>query len=236
MCAGAGVSSWRGPGFAEVQELGAGAQGRAVLVRDLVSGKIAVLKYVFAAADPGARVRFRQESALLKQVSDVHVARWYGHFEGPAGAGIVMEAIDGVTLREILREQGVLEAEMSLLVLKGSLLGLAAAHSAGVVHRDYKPGNVMVQPDGQSKLIAFGIAGLAGEGTRAGTPAYMAPEQWRGDPSTPATDVYAATCVFFECVTGRKPYHADTQEGLMRHHLTGRIPSWEVPAELGDLI
>lgn len=75
--------------------------------------------------------------------------------------------------------------EAALTVLKGSLLGLAAAHAVGVVHRDYKPANVVVQPDGTSKLIDFGIAVLTGQGSRAGTPAYMAPEQWQGGPASP---------------------------------------------------
>lgn len=203
------VEGWRVPGFAELKELGEGGQGRAVLVRDEASGRIAVLKYVSAAASPTARERFRRESALLKQVSSPYVAGWFGHFEHSSGSAILMEAVDGVSLRKVLDEHGALEPWTALTVLKGSLLGLASAHAVEVVHRDYKPGNVVVRGDGCSKLIDFGIAGLWGEeGSRSGTPAYMSPEQWRGEPASPATDVYAATCVFFECVTGHRPDRA----------------------------
>lgn len=230
------MGEWRVPGFVEVRELGVGGQGRAVLVREDGSGRVAVVKYVGTIGDVATRDQFRQESVLLQRVQSPYVARWYGHYEGPAASAILMEAVDGVSLKEVLKEHAPLSPKAALLVLKGSLLGLHAAHELGVVHRDYKPANVIVRADGLSKLIDFGVATLVGERARSGTPAYMAPEQWRGEPATPATDVYAATCVFFECVTGHKPYRADTQQGLMAQHLTGRIPSGEVPAELSDLI
>ncbi|OLT33245.1 hypothetical protein BJF79_08180 [Actinomadura sp. CNU-125] len=126
--------------------------------------------------------------------------------ESERGVALIMEAVEGVTLKEVLARHGELAPEAALVVLKGSLLGLAAAHTVGVVHRDYKPANVMVPADGRSKLIDFGVAVAAGDASASGTPAYMAPEQWRGEAVSPATDVYAATCVFFECVTGRRPF------------------------------
>ena len=88
------------------------------------------------------------------------------------------------------------------MVLKGSLLGLAAAHAMGIVHRDYKPENVLVDAEGTSKLTDFGVAARREQHPACGTPLYMAPEQWDGSPATPATDIYAATAVFFECLTG----------------------------------
>ncbi|MFD0851361.1 serine/threonine-protein kinase, partial [Actinomadura adrarensis] len=169
--------------------------------------------------DSAALEQLRDEATMLARVTDPHVVQLYQFVTGRQGAALVMEAVNGVSLKGMLAEHGHLEPEAALTVLKGSLLGLAAAHAVGVVHRDYKPANVVVRDDGLSKLIDFGIAVLSGEGSRSGTPAYMAPEQWRGDPASPATDVYAATCVFFECVTGSRPYVAENAAGLMARHL-----------------
>ena len=147
-----------------------------------------------------------------------------------------MEAVNGVSLQKVLKEHGRLTAEAALVVLKGSLLGLDAAHRQGIVHRDYKPANVVVQEDGQSKLIDFGVATLAGERSMSGTPAYMAPEQWRREDATPATDVYAATCVFYECVTGHRPFRAATPAQMSALHLRSPVPLSEVPEELRGII
>jgi serine/threonine-protein kinase len=174
----------------------------------------------------------------LGQVENPHVVRFHDYVETPWGAAIVMEAVDGVSLAAVLRDRGAMAPEAALAVLKGSLLGLAAAHAAGVVHRDYKPANVLVRTDdGSSKLLDFGIALRTGRtGQVMGTPQYMAPEQWNGDPATTATDVYAATCVFFECVTGRRPYAGESQVELMAHHAASRIPVDEVPEPVRGLV
>ena len=97
------------------------------------------------------------------------------------------------------------------MVLQGSLAGLAAAHRRGVVHRDYKPENVLIDGAGASKLTDFGIAARAGDRPiPAGTLAYAPPEQFGGGPATPSGDVYAATATFYECLTGRTPFRGDT--------------------------
>ncbi|MFC5749481.1 serine/threonine-protein kinase [Actinomadura rugatobispora] len=223
----------------ELQELGAGAQGRVVLARHEVSGQHVAIKYLASGllGDSHARATFRSEAELLRRVADPHVTRLLDYVEAPRGAAIVMEVVAGPSLRAVLdRRDRPLEPEAALTVLKGSLRGLAAAHAVGVVHRDYKPANVLVQSDGQSKLIDFGVAVLSGQGGIMGTPAYMAPEQWQGAPATPATDVYAATCVFFECVTGRKPYGAATQGELRAQHMAAPIPIDGVPEALRSLI
>ena len=224
--------SWKVPGFVELTELGAGGQGRAVLVQEEETGRVAVLKYS-GTAGPGAIAAFRAESTLLKEVRSAHIAQWYGHYESPDGhhAAILMEAVDGASLRECLASYGPLPAEAALLVLKGSLLGLAAAHDRNVVHRDFKPGNIIVRSDGGSKLIDFGIATLAGKNAAVtGTPAYMAPEQWRREPPTPAMDVYGATCVFYECLTGRGPHPDGDPDG------TSQVSTQQVAEPLRPLI
>ena len=228
------MSEWRIDGFQEVRELGAGAQGRVVLARHDTAGTPVAIKYLYRGSVEDLE-RLRQEAVLLGRVQDPHVARLYRLVESERGAAIVMEAVNGVPLKRVLAEHGALGAEASLVVLKGSLQGLAAAHAVGVVHRDYKPANVIVQADGLSKLIDFGIAVPQGEGSRSGTPQYMSPEQWRGEPATPATDVYAATCVFFECVTGQRPYSGSLAE-LMAGHLNAPVPVEVLPEALRDLV
>src|SRR5260370_9557149 len=105
-----------------------------------------------------------------------------------------MELIDGVCLREILKSQGATTGGAALVVLQGSLLGLAAAHERGVVHRDYKPGNVLVNGDGDSKLTDFGIAARAGDSPiPAGTLVYAPPDHIAGPPASPPSDVSPAT-------------------------------------------
>ncbi|WP_205717446.1 serine/threonine-protein kinase [Actinomadura soli] len=232
------MSGWRVPGYTELRVLGEGGQGRVVLARHDATGLPAAIKYLAEslAGDEGFRTRFRAEAGLLRRLRNPFVTQLFGLVEAPDGAAIVMEAVDGASLKAVLAERGPLEPEAALTVLKGSLLGLAAAHDVGIVHRDYKPANVIVRGDGLSKLIDFGIAVDAGESGRSGTPVYMAPEQWRDEPASPATDVYAAACVFFECVTGRRPYTAEDRAGLMGRHLTAPIPVEDVPEPLRPLI
>ena len=165
------------------------------------------------------------------------MVRLYEYVQSPAGAAIVMELIDGVSLREILARQGKTTAEAALVVLQGSLLGLAAAHRRGVVHRDYKPENVLVNGQGASKLTDFGIAARAGDrAMAAGTLAYAPPEQFGGGPASPSGDVYAATATFYECLTGRPPFSGDSAERLLYQHLAEPVPLEPVPEPLRPLI
>jgi serine/threonine-protein kinase len=122
------------------------------------------------------------------------------------------------------------------VVLKGSLLGLAAAHALGIVHRDYKPENVLVDREGASKLSDFGVAVKEGRQVpSAGTPLYMAPEQWDGMPASPATDIYAASAVFFECLTGKTPFSGRIVQ-LHAQHAAATVPVELVDQPLQGLI
>ena len=145
----------------------------------------------------------------------------------------------GPSLRQILAHQGQTTPEAALVVLQGSLLGLAAAHRRGVVHRDYKPENVLVNSGGISKLTDFGIAVRTGDRPHAaGTIAYAAPEQMGGGPATPAADVYAATATFYECLTGLEasPFTGETAERVMYQHLFEPVPLEPVPEPLRPLV
>ena len=230
---------WNVPGFTEVKVLGSGGFGEVVLARHDASGTAVAIKYLRGEllADPEFAALFRAEAAVLASLDDPNVVRLYEYAESPAGAAIVMELIEGVSLRDILARQGKTTAEAALVVLQGSLLGLAAAHRRGVVHRDYKPENVLIDGAGASKLTDFGIAARAGDSpVAAGTLAYAPPEQFAGSPASPATDVYAATATFYECLTGRPPFTGDTAEVLLRQHEAAPVPLEPVPEPLRPLM
>ncbi|MEU0481814.1 protein kinase [Streptosporangium sp. NPDC006013] len=232
-------SAWRVPGYTEIRELGTGAAGRVAMARHDADGVLVAIKYLSdeLRGDVGFVARFRHEARVLNTLNSPHSVRLYDYVETGDGAAIVMELINGVALRALLRSEGPTGPEAALLVLKGSLMGLAAAHSAGVVHRDFKPENVMVEADGKSKLVDFGIALRSGDGDApAGTPPYMAPEQWVGGPAGPSTDVYAATVVFFECLTGTRPFRATNIAALARQHQVMPPPVEEVPPALQGLV
>ena len=230
---------WDVPGYAEIKTLGSGGFGDVVLARHDASGSRVAIKYLRRQllADPGFAALFRAEAAVLASLDDPNVVRLYEYVESPSGAAIVMELVDGVSLRDILARQGKTTAEAALVVLQGSLLGLAAAHRRGVVHRDYKPENVLIDGDGASKLTDFGIAARAGDSPiPAGTLMYAPPEQFGGSPATPASDVYAATATFYECLTGRPPFTGDTAERLLYQHLSQPVPLEPVPGPLRPLV
>ncbi|MEV1241981.1 serine/threonine-protein kinase [Nonomuraea sp. NPDC049750] len=230
---------WNAPGYTEIKQLGAGGSGRVVLaVHDETGVKVAI-KYLSQRllSDPVALARFQSEARLLTTLRDQNIATLWEYIQDGYGAAIVMELVNGVSLRALLREHGTTGPEAALAVLKGSLLGLARAHSHGLVHKDYKPENVIVRDDGASKLVDFGIAVQQGTASRAeGTPPYMAPELWENMPASPATDVYAATAVFFECLTGHRPYRSTEPSVLGYQHMHAPIPVHDAPEPVRELI
>jgi serine/threonine protein kinase len=227
------------PGYTGVKVLGSGGFGDVALARHDATGTMVAIKYLHQdlLEDPGFAEMFRAEARVLASLDDQNIVRLYEYLESPAGAAIVMELVDGVSLREILSRQGQTTAEAALVVLQGSLLGLAAAHARGVVHRDYKPANVLVNGEGVSKLTDFGIAARAGDRpVPAGTLAYAPPEQFGASAASPAGDVYAATVTFYECLTGRPPFTGDTVEQVVYQQLYTPVPLDTVPEPLRPLM
>ena len=218
---------WAVPGYTWVRELGAGATGRVVLATHDGSGAPVAIRYLAPAllGDAEFAARFRNEARRLGGLSDPNVARFHAFVEDPRGAAVITEVVDGVTLRRVLENGHPLRAEAAMVLLKVSLLGLAAAHEVGVVHRDFKPENVLVDGAGNAKITDFGLA------VRAGEAAYRAPELWAGEPVTAAADVYAATAVFYECLTGARPY-----QGTAEEHRHAPIPLDVVPEPLRLMI
>src|SRR3984885_12460203 len=233
------MPGWDVPGYTEVRALGSGGFGDVVLARHDASGNLVAIKYLHRGllGDPGFAEMFRAEARMLASLDDPNVVRLYEYVESASGAAIVMELVDGVSLRDILSRHGKTTPEAALVVLQGSLLGLAAAHARGVVHRDYKPENVLVNGDGVSKLTDFGIAARAGDrAIAAGTLAYAPPEQFSGGPASPAGDVYAATATFYECLAGRPPFTGGTTEALLAQHRSDPVPLEAVPGPLRPLV
>jgi eukaryotic-like serine/threonine-protein kinase len=233
------MSAWQVPGYSEYRELGRGSFGRVVAATNDASGREVAIKYLKSDlfGDPEFLASFREEARVLGELDVPQVVNVLAYVEEPGrGAAIVMELVDGVSLHELITQEGPTEPESALAVLKGSLLGLASAHALGLVHRDYKPENVLVDAEGVSKLTDFGLATRAGRrAPAAGTPLYMAPEQWAGQAASPASDIYAATAVFFECLTGRPPFEGSIRQ-LRHEHEHAPVPTVEVAEPFRDLL
>ncbi|MCP2336283.1 serine/threonine protein kinase [Actinomadura rupiterrae] len=221
------MAQWRVAGFDEVRELGRGPRGRTVLARHGTSGSAVVVRYLEPAVSPAARDRFRRQAGALGQLRDPRVARPYQLVENSHGTAVVMERVDGVALREILRRERRIAPEAALVLLRDALLGLASAHAVRVVHGDCTPGDILIRDSGRAVLVDFAVGDHAGQTS----PVYRAPELWHGGAPSPSSDIYAVTCVFFEALAGHRPYGAP-EEG----HLAAPIPSGDVPEPLRPLV
>jgi hypothetical protein len=233
------LSEWTVPGYTELKPLGSGGFGAVMLARHDATGTSVAIKYLLPTLrqDPDFAAMFRAEAEALGALDDPYVVRLYEYVESAAGAAIVMELIDGVTLWDILSQHGRTTPEAALVVLFGSLLGLAAAHARGVVHRDFKPRNVLVNAYGASKLTDFGIAARTGTPTiPSGSVAYAPPEQFDGGLASPASDVYAATATFYECLAGQPPFTGPTMEAVIWQHHSAEVSMDPIPEPLQPIV
>jgi beta-lactam-binding protein with PASTA domain/predicted Ser/Thr protein kinase len=212
--------------------LAQGGMATVYLGRDTRLDRIVALKVAHPelAGDREFVRRFGTEARAVAQLSSPHVVAVYD--QGSAGdlQYIAMEYVAGPTLREVLNVRGALSAREALDVIEGVLAGLAAAHRAGIIHRDVKPENVLLGTDGAVKVADFGLAraaaavGRTKSGMIIGTAAYLAPEQVSSSTSDARTDVYAAGIMLFEMLTGAQPHTGESPLAVAYKHVTDIVP------------
>lgn len=189
--------------------LGRGGMGEVYRAEDLKLAQAVALKFLpeDVARDPDRLARFHQEVRMARQVSHPNVCRVHDIGEADGLHFLSMEYVDGEDLASLLRRIGRLPSAKAIELARQLCAGLAAAHDRGVLHRDLKPANVLIDGRGRVRIADFGLAGVAGDqrdrGVVAGTPGYMAPEQYTGDPTSTRTDVYALGLVLYELFTGK---------------------------------
>ena len=190
--------------------LGKGGMGEVYRADDLTLGQPVALKFLphRAGQDEGLLERFRNEVRIARRVSHPNVCRVYDVGDVEGQAFFTMEYVDGEDLASLLRRIGRLPQDKALDMARQLCAGLAAAHAKGVLHRDMKPANVMLDGRGQVVITDFGLAGVAGQiqgsDVRSGTPAYMAPEQLAGEEVSVRSDIYSLGLVLYEVFTGKK--------------------------------
>ena len=233
------MAEWDAPGYTKLRELGSGGFGEVVLARHDASGTLVAIKYLrpHLLADAEFAEMFRGEASVLSTLDDPNVVRLYEYLESPSGAAIVMELVDGVSLREILRTRARPPRRPRWWSCRARCSDwprrTGAVSCTGTTSRR----TCWSTGDGASKLTDFGIAARAGDRPApAGTLVYAPPEQFAGTPASPASDVYAATATFYECLVGRPPFIADTAEALLYQHLSQPVPLDPVPEPLRPLV
>ncbi|HXT28798.1 MAG TPA: serine/threonine-protein kinase [Vicinamibacterales bacterium] len=206
--------------------LGRGGMGEVYHADDLRLGQQVALKFLPAdlSRDPVRLAQFHNEVRTARQVSHPNVCRVYdiGEFDGQLF--ITMEYVDGEDLSILLRRIGRLPEDKGLEIARQICAGLAAAHERGVLHRDLKPANIMLDGAGKVRIMDFSLAAV-GEVSdiRAGTPAYMAPEQLAGQEVTVRSDIYALGLVLYEIFTGKRAFEAKTLSDLIEQHHAGML-------------
>jgi serine/threonine-protein kinase len=206
---------------------GRGGMGEVYRAYDNKLEQPVALKFLPAAMsqDGAALARFHNEVRTARQVSHANVCRVYDIGEWDGMPFLSMEYVDGEDLASLLRRIGRLPSDKAVEIARRLCAALSAAHEKGVLHRDFKPGNIMINGRGQVLITDFGLAALAalviGPEARYGTPAYMAPEQLAGKQASVRSDIYALGLVLYEMVTGRRAFEAQSREELLRLEETG---------------
>jgi protein kinase-like protein len=206
---------------------GRGGMGEVYRAYDNKLEQPVALKFLPAALsqDGAALARFHNEVRIARQVSHPNVCRMYDIGEWEDMPFLSMEYVDGEDLASLLRRIGRLPSDKAVEIARRLCAALAAAHEKGVLHRDFKPANIMIDGRGQVLITDFGLAAIAAQVTgpeaRHGTPGYMAPEQLSGNQASVRSDIYALGLVLYEMFTGRRPFEAQSREELQRLEETG---------------
>jgi predicted Ser/Thr protein kinase len=201
---------------------GHGGMGQVYRAQDLELGQLVALKFLTAfRSDQRARSRLRTEVRLARQISHPNVCRVYDIGEATGELYLSMEYVDGEDLAGLLKRIGRLPVDKGIDIARKLCAGLAAAHASGVLHRDLKPGNIMIDSRGEVRIMDFGLAAVAEQqldaaDVRSGTPAYMAPEQLEGREATTRSDLYALGLVLYELFTGRPAFEGKDAAELLR--------------------
>ncbi|HSF16609.1 MAG TPA: protein kinase [Vicinamibacteria bacterium] len=229
--------------------LGEGGMGRVYKARDLELGKNIALKTIRSekGGDPTVVERFKQELLLARKITHKNVVRIHDLGQADGVKFFTMELVEGDTLKEYIRKRDKIPVKDSIAMAMQILSGLEEAHRQGVVHRDLKPQNIMVTPEGSPVIMDFGIARsaeshqLTATGAVMGTPDYMSPEAVGGQTIDAQSDLFSFGVIFFEMLTGELPYEADTAMSRIIVRLTAkpRTPrelNLEVPKHLESLV
>jgi eukaryotic-like serine/threonine-protein kinase len=211
-----------------------------VILRDVA---IKILKPEFM-GDPGFLERFRVEARHAARVDHEGIADVYDYGEGSGSAYLVMELVSGDSLARIIEKRIRLSGVEVLSIIEQTARALHAAHEDGLVHRDVKPGNLLITPSGKVKITDFGIARVADQvaltatGQVMGTVQYLAPEQATGKQATPSTDIYSLGIVAYEALTGRRPFTGESQMVIAMAQINDKPPAMDedIDQRVQDLV
>lgn len=209
-----------------------GGMGEVWEATDHVIGRIVAIKILKDEymGDPGFLERFRAEARHAALVNHEGIASVFDYGEENGSAFLVMELVPGEALSTLLERDGALSADKTLDIVAQTASALQAAHAAGLVHRDIKPGNLLITPDGRVKITDFGIARIADQvpltatGQVMGTVQYLSPEQASGHPASPATDTYSLGIVAYECLAGKRPFTGESQVAIAMAQINEQPP------------
>ncbi|MDH6409668.1 serine/threonine protein kinase [Aurantimicrobium minutum] len=209
-----------------------GGMGEVWQATDLVIGRLVAIKILKDEylGDPGFLERFRAEARHAALVNHEGIANVYDYGEEEGSAYLVMELVPGEPLSAVIEREKTLSIDKVLDIIAQTSAALQAAHSAGLVHRDIKPGNMLITPEGRVKITDFGIARIADQvpltatGQVMGTVQYLSPEQASGHPASPSTDIYSLGIVAYECLAGKRPFTGESQVAIAMAQINEEPP------------